>query len=146
MDGTQGERNVYYWFKGTIVSSSFTIPVLRLFIDVCRLFMDINALATTTYSGHIPLYPRPSCPLETSPASDATRLRVSAGPVPCHHFFDLAGPARQRLLASSPLVACFQRETCNTPGVCHQLSSGFELKHDRLSGEDDVKVNLWRWA
>jgi hypothetical protein len=35
---------------------------------------------------------------------------------------------------------------CNTPGVCHQLSSGFELKHDRLSGEDDVKVNLWRWA
>jgi hypothetical protein len=30
----------------------------------------------------------------------------------------------------------------NTPGVCHQLSSGFELKHDRLSGDDDVKVNL----
>jgi hypothetical protein len=34
----------------------------------------------------------------------------------------------------------------NTQGVCHQLSSGFELKHDRLSGDDDVKVNLWRWA
>jgi hypothetical protein len=34
--------------------------------------------------------------------------------------------------------------SCNTPGVCHQLSSGFELKHDRLSGDDDVKVNLWR--
>jgi hypothetical protein len=33
---------------------------------------------------------------------------------------------------------------CNTPDVCHHLSSGFELKHDRLSGEDDVKVNLWR--
>jgi hypothetical protein len=32
---------------------------------------------------------------------------------------------------------------CNTPGVCHQLSSGFELKHGRLSGDDDVKVNLW---
>jgi hypothetical protein len=33
---------------------------------------------------------------------------------------------------------------CNTLGVCHSLSSGFELKHDRLSGDDDVKVNLWR--
>jgi hypothetical protein len=37
-------------------------------------------------------------------------------------------------------------DTCNTLGVCHSLSSGFELKHDRLSGDDDVKVNLWRWA
>jgi hypothetical protein len=33
---------------------------------------------------------------------------------------------------------------CNTPGVYYPLSSGFELKHDRLSGKDDVKVNLWR--
>jgi hypothetical protein len=33
---------------------------------------------------------------------------------------------------------------CNTPGVYHPLSSGFELKHDKLSGDDDVKVNLWR--
>jgi hypothetical protein len=33
---------------------------------------------------------------------------------------------------------------CNTPGVCHSLSSGFELKHDRLSGDDNVKINLWR--
>jgi hypothetical protein len=29
---------------------------------------------------------------------------------------------------------------CNTPGVYHQLSSGFELNHDRLSGDEDVKV------
>jgi hypothetical protein len=29
---------------------------------------------------------------------------------------------------------------CNTPGVCHQLNSGFELKHDRLSGDENVKV------
>jgi hypothetical protein len=29
---------------------------------------------------------------------------------------------------------------CNTQGVCHQLSSGFELKHGRLSGNEDVKV------
>jgi hypothetical protein len=33
---------------------------------------------------------------------------------------------------------------CNTPGVCHSLSSGFELKHDRLSRDDDVKTNLRR--
>jgi hypothetical protein len=29
---------------------------------------------------------------------------------------------------------------CNTPGVYHRLGSGFELKHDRLSGNDDAKV------
>jgi hypothetical protein len=29
---------------------------------------------------------------------------------------------------------------CNTPGVYHQLSGGFELKHDRLSGDDDANV------
>jgi hypothetical protein len=34
--------------------------------------------------------------------------------------------------------------SCNTPGVCHSLSSGFELKHDRLTGDDDVKANLRR--
>jgi hypothetical protein len=33
---------------------------------------------------------------------------------------------------------------CNTPGVCPSLSNGFELKHDRLSGDDNVEVNLWR--
>ena len=30
---------------------------------------------------------------------------------------------------------------CNTPGICHQLSNGFELKHDMLSGDDGVKIN-----
>jgi hypothetical protein len=30
--------------------------------------------------------------------------------------------------------------TCNTPGVYHQLSSGFKLKHDRFSVDDDAKV------
>jgi hypothetical protein len=29
---------------------------------------------------------------------------------------------------------------CNTPGVCHQLSNGFKLNHDMLSGVGDVKV------
>ena len=29
---------------------------------------------------------------------------------------------------------------CNTPGVYHQLSNGFELKHDMLSGDDGVKI------
>ena len=31
-------------------------------------------------------------------------------------------------------------EGYNTLGVCHQLSCGFELKHDRLSDDGDVKV------
>jgi hypothetical protein len=34
--------------------------------------------------------------------------------------------------------------SCNTLDVCHSLSSGFELKHDRLTGDDDVKANLRR--
>ena len=29
---------------------------------------------------------------------------------------------------------------CNTSGVCHQLSNGFELKHGILSDDEDVKV------
>jgi hypothetical protein len=46
---------------------------------------------------------------------------------------------------SSPISSGYRGgRICNTPGVCHQLSNGFELKHDRLSGDDDVKVNLWR--
>jgi hypothetical protein len=32
------------------------------------------------------------------------------------------------------------RTACNTRGVCHQLSGGFDLKHGRLSGDEDVKV------
>jgi hypothetical protein len=38
------------------------------------------------------------------------------------------------------LIYCTVDCKCNTPGVCHQLSNGFELKHDRLSGDEDVKV------
>jgi hypothetical protein len=30
--------------------------------------------------------------------------------------------------------------SCNTPGVCHQLSNGFELKHDMSSGNEGVKI------
>ena len=29
---------------------------------------------------------------------------------------------------------------CNTPGVYHQLSNGFELKHGILSDGEDAKV------
>jgi hypothetical protein len=50
---------------------------------------------------------------------------------------------RTLLSASDAYVS---ERLCNTLGVCHQLSNGFELKHDRLSGDDDGKVNLWRWA
>jgi hypothetical protein len=34
----------------------------------------------------------------------------------------------------------FLRLVCNTLGVYHQLGNGFELKHDRLSGDDDANV------
>jgi hypothetical protein len=37
-----------------------------------------------------------------------------------------------------------RKVACNTLGVCHSLSSRFELKHDRLSGDDEVKANLQR--
>ena len=33
---------------------------------------------------------------------------------------------------------------CNTPGVCHQLSNGFELKHDRSSGVEEAKVKCMK--
>ena len=35
-------------------------------------------------------------------------------------------------------------QACNTLGVCHQLSSGFELKHDWSSGVEDVKVKCMK--
>ena len=31
---------------------------------------------------------------------------------------------------------------CNTLGVCHLLSTRFELKHDKFNGNKEVKVNL----
>ena len=35
-------------------------------------------------------------------------------------------------------------ESCNTLGVCHQLSNGFELKHDMLSGDEGGKIKSTR--
>ena len=35
-------------------------------------------------------------------------------------------------------------EGCNTPGVYHQLSNGFELKHDMLSGDEGIKIKSTR--
>ena len=32
----------------------------------------------------------------------------------------------------------------NTPGVCHPLSNGFELKHDMLGGDEGVKIKSTR--
>jgi hypothetical protein len=34
-------------------------------------------------------------------------------------------------------------EACNTPGVYHQLSGGFKIKHDRLGEMTMSKSNLW---
>jgi hypothetical protein len=43
---------------------------------------------------------------------------------------------------------CMDEQTgcwlCNTPGVYHQLSSGFKLKHDRLVEMKMPKSNLWK--
>jgi hypothetical protein len=41
-------------------------------------------------------------------------------------------------------IGLYAPPDCNTPGVSPSLSNGFEFKHDRLSGDDNVKVNLWR--
>ena len=35
-------------------------------------------------------------------------------------------------------------DACNTLGVCHQLSNGFELKHGMLSGDEGVKIKSTR--
>ena len=40
----------------------------------------------------------------------------------------------------------YQEVHCNTPGVCHQLSNRFELKHDMSSGNEGVKIKSTRWS
>ena len=37
-------------------------------------------------------------------------------------------------------------EGCTTPGVCHQLSNGFKLKHDMLSGDEGVRIKSIRMS
>ena len=37
-------------------------------------------------------------------------------------------------------ASAYDQGACNTPGVCHQLSNGFELEHGILSDDEDVKV------
>ena len=41
-------------------------------------------------------------------------------------------------------MRCLQHHLCNTPGVYHQLSNGFELKHDMLSSDEGVKIKSIR--
>ena len=43
------------------------------------------------------------------------------------------------------------KPNCNTPGVSHLISSGFEFKHDRLrgnlvSGDKGVEVKSMKWS
>ena len=47
---------------------------------------------------------------------------------------------------SHRILGCdsFKGEGCNTPGICHQLSNGFELKHGMLSGDEGVKIKSIR--
>ena len=55
---------------------------------------------------------------------------------------------RHRLVLSSfvtELTLCLLGlGVCNTPGVCHQLSNGFEFEHDMLSGDEGVKIKSTR--
>ena len=46
--------------------------------------------------------------------------------------------------ASVSIVSTRRVMKCNTPGVCHQLSNGFELKHDMSSGDEGVKIKSTR--
>jgi hypothetical protein len=41
-------------------------------------------------------------------------------------------------------VISFEQGKCNTPGVYHQLGSGFKLKHDKLVEITMPKSNLWK--
>jgi hypothetical protein len=43
-----------------------------------------------------------------------------------------------------PHPRCRLSRGCNTPGVYHQLSGGFKLKHDRLVELTMPKSNLWK--
>jgi hypothetical protein len=55
-------------------------------------------------------------------------------------FNDLCVRLNAKFGGDFTLKGRFDSGKCNTPGVYHQLSSGFELKHGRLSGDEDVKV------
>jgi hypothetical protein len=80
--------------------------------------------------------------------SRGIQIRLSRWGISAQYVFGYA--FERHLCTHGHLGRCFMPgstgSTCNTPGVDHQLSSGFKLKHDRLSGDDNVKVNLWRWA
>ena len=51
-----------------------------------------------------------------------------------------------KLLAESPraLFPSVHDGSCNTPGVCHQLSNGFELQHGMLGDDEGVKIRSTR--
>jgi hypothetical protein len=46
----------------------------------------------------------------------------------------------------SPSWSSEKVDQCNTLGVYHQLSSGFELKYGRLSGVADVKAKCMKMS
>jgi hypothetical protein len=74
-------------------------------------------------------------------ADALARLASSRKPLPPRIFLDILDtPSICLKGVKAPTLA----SGCNTPGVCPSLSSGSELKPDRLSGDDDVKVNLWK--
>ena len=42
------------------------------------------------------------------------------------------------LLLDGMVGGAFAGILCNTLGVCHQLSNGFELQHDKFSGNQEL--------
>ena len=66
--------------------------------------------------------------------SNIAHVTTAGHAAPSSHF------PGHRCRRSRPIAAATANGHCNTPGVCHQLSNGFELKHDMSSGNEGVKI------
>jgi hypothetical protein len=99
-------------------------PLWRLFIHARWLSMHIITSATTTHSGHIPIYLGLACLLEMSSALGTPVLRLLAGPTLCRHSTDRAGPDRQGLPASCLLAGSSPGETCKCDHTIITYSTG----------------------
>jgi hypothetical protein len=102
----QDERSMIVGFKAMFIFLSQS-PLWRLFIHARWLSMHIITSATTTHSGHIPIYLGLACLLEMSSALGTPVLRLLAGPTLCRHSTDRQGlPASCLLAGSSPSETC----------------------------------------
>ena len=81
-------------------------------------------LASVALQGDVPLLSRAAQVVGSEPDTICVRGLLGA-----EELLALVEPPERVYLA-----------VCNTLGVCHQLSNGFELKHGILSNDEDVKV------